>query len=163
MRLILFSYEFNLLDYLRSVDAELTEEVIDILKISPGYKPIQYIYLFYTLKYGIIAGTVAAFMYPLPYSILFLMIPVDLNVPFVAIFMLAGMRSGALALLLKYCLHFPKHVFHWIVLIFTILIGILLPNSNLSIYLRLYFYSSIRHQHLLIFLRQTFSFSGIHI
>lgn len=50
--------------------------------------------------------------------------------PFVAIFMLAGMRSGAIALLLKYSLHFPKQVFHWIVLVFTVLIGILLPNST---------------------------------
>lgn len=130
-KLILFSYEFNLLDYLRSIDAEVTEEVVDILKISPGYKPIQYIYVFYTLKYGIAVGVATALLYHLPYSILFLMIPVDLNVPFVAIFMLAGMRSGALALLLKYCLHFPKQAFHWIVLIFTVLIGIVLPNSTL--------------------------------
>jgi hypothetical protein len=68
------------------------------------------------------------------------MIPVDLDVPFIAIFMLAGMRSGTLALLMKYCLHFPKHIFHWIVLIFTILIGILIPNSNLFLFIgRLYF------------------------
>lgn len=82
------------------------------------------------MKYGISIGTLAGFLYPLPYSILFLMIPVDLNVPFLAIFMLAGMRSGTLALLMKYCLHFPQQIFHWIVLIFTVLIGILFPNSN---------------------------------
>lgn len=63
------------------------------------------------------------------------MIPVDLNVPFVAIFMLAGMRSGVLALLMKYCFHFPKQIFHWIVLIFTVLIGVLIPNSKLIFYL----------------------------
>lgn len=126
----LFSYEFNLLDYLRAIDPKRIEEVIDTLKVAPGYKPIQYIYTFYMFKYGILIGGLAAFVYPLPYSILFLMIPVDLNVPFVAIFMLAGMRSGALALLLKYCLHFPKHIFHWIVLIFTVLIGLFLNNSK---------------------------------
>lgn len=103
---------------------------MDLLKVAPGYKCIQYVYMFYFLKYGFVIGIIAALLYPLPYSILFLMITVDLQVPFVAIFMLAGMRSGALALLLKYCLHFPKHNFHWIVLLFTVVIGIILPNSK---------------------------------
>lgn len=107
--------------------------MIDLLKISPGYKCIQHIYMFYLLKYGFVVGLLAALIYPLPYSILFLMITVDLDVPFVAIFMLAGMRSGAIALLLKYCFHFPKHTFHWIVLLFTIAIGIILPNSNFTL------------------------------
>lgn len=75
-------------------------------------------------------GTLAALIYPLPYSLLYLFITVDFQVPFLAIFMLAGMRSGAIALLLKYCLHFPRYIFHWIVLLFTIVIGIILPNSK---------------------------------
>ncbi len=82
------------------------------------------------LKYGTLMGILAAVLYPLPYSILFLLIPVDLKVPFVAIFMLAGMRSSAIALMLKYCFHFPSHIFHWIVLTFTVLVGIFLPNSK---------------------------------
>lgn len=106
------------------------------------------------LKYGMFAGFFAAFTYPLPYSVLFLMITVDINVPFVAIFMLAGMRSGAIALLLKYSFHFPKHVFHWIVFIFTILIGIFLPNSKYLVMLRLYFFTFICNKYILIFLSE---------
>jgi hypothetical protein len=85
------------------------------------------------LKYGLFVGILTALLYPLTYSIMFLMITVDIEIPFIAIFMLAGMRSGAIALLLKYCLHFPKHTFHWIVLIFTVLIGIFMPNSKIFI------------------------------
>lgn len=87
----------------------------------------------------------AALLYPLPYSILFLMITVDLEVPLVAIFMMAGMRSGAIALLLKYCFHFPKHAFHWIVFVFTILVGILFCNSTPPTILRLHLLAPLRH------------------
>lgn len=132
LKLILFSYEFNMHEYLRDIDEQITEKVIDLLKIAPGYKSIQHVYIFYTLKYNIVVGTMAAIIYPLPYSLLFLFITIDLSLPFVAVFVLAGVRSGAMALLLKYCLHFPKHIFHWIVLIFTALIGVFLPNSNLG-------------------------------
>lgn len=152
LKLILFTYEFNLIDSLRKIDPEKTDQVIELIKIAPGYKPIQYIYTFYTLKYGLLTGTLAAACYPLPYSILFLMIPVDLEVPFVAVFMLAGMRSGALALLLKYCLHFPKHTFHWIVFVFTVLIGILIPNSTLPSMLRLHLPDAVRHQRVSVLL-----------
>lgn len=137
-----------MLEYLHEIDATITDEAIELLKIAPGYKPIQYIYTFYMLKYGIVTGTMAALIYPLPYSILFLMITVDLEVPLVAIFMLAGMRSGAIALLLKYCFHFPKHAFHWIVFVFTILIGIFLCNSTYSYMHRLHLFALIRHQHI---------------
>lgn len=126
--------------------------MIDIIKIAPGYKPIQYVYMFYALKYGVVAGIVAALIYPLPYSILFLMITVDLNVPFICIFMLAGMRSGTLALLLKYCMHFPRHGFHWIVLVFTVLIGILFQNSNKYIKYRLHLYFTFRDKYFSVIL-----------
>lgn len=107
-------------------------------------------------------GTLAAIIYPLPYSILFLMITIDVNVPFVAIFMLAGMRSGAIALLLKYCLHFPKQVFHWIVLVFTVLIGVFLPNSTFISYCRLYLLAPVRNQHIPIFLPPNFLAPNLH-
>lgn len=126
--------------------------MLRITRIAPGYKPIQYVYLFYTYKYGIIIGTLAALLYPLPYSLLYLYMTVDMYVPFIAIFMLAGMRSGTIALLLKYCLHFPRYIFHWIVLIFTVFIGIFLPNSNTLLNIRLYIYSVVRDQHISIIL-----------
>ena len=66
--------------------------------------------------------------------------------------MLAGMRSGAIALLLKYCLHFPKHTFHWIVLIFTVLIGIFMPNSKIFMLFLDYIYIVVCYKYFLIFL-----------
>lgn len=105
--------------------------------MAPGYKPVQYVFTFYALKYNYAVGLIAALLYPLPYSLLFLMIPITFTLPFLAIFILAGMKSGALALLLKYCLHFPKSTFHWIVFLFTVFIGVFLPNSNKWLYLRL--------------------------
>lgn len=104
-----------------------------MLKLAPGYKPVQYIFTFYTLKYNYVIGLLAALIYPLPYSVLFMIIPGEFTVPFLAIFALAGMRSGTLALLLKYCLHFPKSPFHWIVFVFTVFIGVFLPNSKIFI------------------------------
>lgn len=101
-----------------------------MLKLAPGYKPIQYVFTFYALKYNYVIGLLAALIYPLPYSIVFMMTPASFSLPFLAIFALAGMRSGTLALLLKYCLHFPKSTFHWIVFLFTVFVGVFLPNSN---------------------------------
>jgi hypothetical protein len=92
-----------------------------------------------------VTGIIATLLYPLPYSIAFLMITADLQIPFVAIFMFAGMRSGAVALLLKYCLHFPKHMFHWIVLSFTVLIGLFMPNSKTINYNRLHIFDAVWH------------------
>ena len=116
---------------MEKIDSGLTAKIKDLLKIAPGYKPIQYVFTFYTLKYNYMIGLLAALLYPLPYSILFLMIPRTFVLPFLAIFILAGMKSGTLALLLKYCLHFPKSPFQWIVFVFTVFIGVFLPNSKI--------------------------------
>lgn len=104
-----------------------------VLSIAPGYKPIRSVYGFYAHKYGITKGILLAMLYPLPYSILFLMIYRDFQVPFLAIFALAGMRSGAIGIHIKYFLHFPKLIFQRIIFIFTIVIALLVPNSTSSL------------------------------
>ena len=104
-----------------------------ILHIAPGYKPIRLVYGFYFHKYGLLPGILLALLYPLPYSLLFLFTYFDSHVPFWALFALAGLRSGAIGIHIKYFLHWPSYKFQWIVLLFTAFISNIFRNSNFKI------------------------------
>ena len=101
-----------------------------IMATAPGYKPLRIVYGFYTHKYGVFKGLLLALLYPLPYSLLFLMISMTYKVPLMVLFALAGMRSGAIGINIKYFLHLPKYGFQWIVFLFTIFISLVITNST---------------------------------
>ena len=142
LKLILLSYDHNIEEYLEDIDQEKYEEMKTVLHIAPGYKPVRMVYGFYTHKYGIAMGTFLALLYPLPYSLLFLFTFLDFQVPFLAIFVLAGMRSGAIGIHIKYFLHWPRYQFQWIVLLFTAIISITFENSIPCLIQIIYSFSS---------------------